>query len=218
MLVGQFTREKALAALPKPWQEQLGEFIGETNLNIGCAKNQLPGWHNLDMNPKVAPDIMCNLEETPLYAWNHEEAWFIKDNTYDCILASHVLEHIRNFVPLMADLHRILKPGGALIVISPYASSFDAFEDPHHVRFFTERSFLMLDKSVWETPGHAGSGATQGHEFKSWTFPRVSLVPYPEVLAELKDNGGTPDDLHHLARHQWNIIKELQVIMRAVKE
>jgi SAM-dependent methyltransferase len=41
------------------------------------------------------------------------------DNTFDCVVTSEVLEHIQNDVAAIAELHRVLKPGGTLGVTVP---------------------------------------------------------------------------------------------------
>jgi len=71
-------------------------------------------------------------EETPLP---------FEDDQFDAIIASHVLEHIRNLCPLMDELHRILKPDGVLRIWIPYYKHSAAFKDPTHVRYFTPSTF-----------------------------------------------------------------------------
>lgn len=41
------------------------------------------------------------------------------DNTFDTVVTSEVLEHIQNDVAAIAELHRVLKPGGTLGVTVP---------------------------------------------------------------------------------------------------
>ena len=48
-------------------------------------------------------------------------------------------------MPLMNELHRILKKNGVLEVWVPYFKDDNAFEDPTHVRYFGTRSFMYFD-------------------------------------------------------------------------
>src|SRR4030042_628845 len=70
----------------------------------------------------------------------------IQKNTFDKIVASQVLEHIVNFIPLMNELHRILKKDGILEVWVPYVRDYDhAFGDPTHVKYFDIKTFKYFD-------------------------------------------------------------------------
>lgn len=43
----------------------------------------------------------------------------IEDNTYDFLLASHVIEHLANPIKAVKEWSRIVKPGGSLLIIAP---------------------------------------------------------------------------------------------------
>ncbi|PRC42187.1 hypothetical protein C6A85_000000111790, partial [Mycobacterium sp. ITM-2017-0098] len=54
----------------------------------------------------------------------------IADNTFDCIICTHVLHMIYEFDKAIADLHRILRPGGVLLIAVPQVSmSSDYWSD-----------------------------------------------------------------------------------------
>lgn len=76
------------------------------------------------------------------------------DETFDIILCNHVLEHIPQFKLALAELHRVLKPGGLLVVGVPNEGCRLAqlrnsllqrsiLKTTDHVNFFTER---LLEK------------------------------------------------------------------------
>ncbi|MDZ7740893.1 MAG: methyltransferase domain-containing protein [Bacteroidota bacterium] len=53
------------------------------------------------------------------------------DNTFDVILCNHVLEHIEDDIKAMAELHRVLKPGGWAILQVPISYKIDkTYENP----------------------------------------------------------------------------------------
>jgi hypothetical protein len=70
------------------------------------------------------------------------------DASFDAILCSHVLEHVRDDRRAMAELHRILRPGGWALIQSPVDSARETtYEEPvddpaavfgqaDHVRFY----------------------------------------------------------------------------------
>jgi ubiquinone/menaquinone biosynthesis C-methylase UbiE len=66
----------------------------------------------------------------------------ISGETYDFVLASHVLEHVANPLRAVAEWRRVLAPGGVLLVIVPdKRSTFD------HLRPYTLFEHLEADFS-----------------------------------------------------------------------
>lgn len=96
-------------------------------LDIGCGDTkQVPGSVGLDSEPGPQVDCVADLEGRLPFA----------DDSFDNIFAVHVLEHIRDLLGLMRELHRILRPGGVLHVLSPHWRFVNAVADPTHVRYF----------------------------------------------------------------------------------
>jgi SAM-dependent methyltransferase len=96
-------------------------------------------WLNLDMHANPGVHIVHNLEDLPLP---------LPDNSVDFILASHVLEHLRNWKELMPELHRILKPRGCLHIKVPEGRCRAAIADPTHCNFFVPESWLHWDREI----------------------------------------------------------------------
>lgn len=109
-------------------------------LQIGCGHDKKMDYINLDSSSAVNPDIVWNLEKTPLP---------FKDKQFDEVLANHVLEHINNFIPLMHELHRITKKGGKIIIRTPFYSTWGQYNDPTHVRFFTPYTFNYFNTGTY---------------------------------------------------------------------
>ena len=73
------------------------------------------------------------------------------DNAFDYVTASDFVEHVARllyaptqrfpFVELMNEIHRVLKPGGVFLSITPAYPDVKAFQDPTHVNFITENTF-----------------------------------------------------------------------------
>jgi len=42
------------------------------------------------------------------------------ENTFDVVLCNHVLEHVRDDIKAMNEIHRVLKPGGFSILLVPF--------------------------------------------------------------------------------------------------
>lgn len=82
-------------------------------LNLGCGEDFREGYVNVDFHDHVNVDVQHNL--------NHFPYPFAADN-FDEVFASHILEHLDRPFDVMKELHRILKPGGTLIVKVPHFS------------------------------------------------------------------------------------------------
>ena len=109
----------------------------ERILDVGCGtcKHVEPGaiTIGIDIAPLPGVDVLCNIEY-PLP---------FKDDSFDKAHANGVMEHTHNFLPLMEELHRIVK--GSINIMVPYFASKDAFRDPTHCRFFTYETFDIFE-------------------------------------------------------------------------
>lgn len=76
----------------------------------------------MDLIPRVADTIVgdiCNCPE-------------IADESYDVVLSSDVLEHVKEPWNAAAECVRIAKPGGLLIHISPFSWRYHPFPDDYY--------------------------------------------------------------------------------------
>ena len=100
-------------------------------INLGCGRKYLEGYVNCDVVPSVRADRHFNLNTFP-YPFENDSA--------DEIFMDNVLEHLDEPLKIVEECHRILKKGGLLKIIVPYAKTDWALQDPTHKHFFTERS------------------------------------------------------------------------------
>lgn len=115
-----------------------------------------------------------------------------------CVFAPRVLHRVPDLVALMEQTHRVLMPGGYLIVVSPYASSDDAWEDPRTVRAFTEHTWVFF----------ASQGFLGAH---------LNLVPMPDLQLGADGLVGRQAELQVKKRFMRNVIQEMHVVLRKVE-
>jgi len=101
-------------------------------LQIGCGKNKNPNNIGLDINPISNADIIHDLNIFP---------YPFKDNEFDEILATSIIEHLDDIIAVMREIHRICKPGGVVKILVPFFASWTAFTDPTHKHCFGIHSF-----------------------------------------------------------------------------
>lgn len=96
-------------------------------VDLGCgATKQYPEAVGFDISPSPVVDTRADLAR-PLP---------VADASVDVVFAVHVLEHLIDFLPLVDECHRVLRPGGILHVLSPWWKHVNAVADPTHVRLF----------------------------------------------------------------------------------
>ena len=80
------------------------------------------------------------------------------DNRFDAITMSHVIEHVHQPLSLLQECHRILKPGGKLVVVTPNAESWghrlfkDAWvhlDPPRHLHLYSSKTLRKLVGKVY---------------------------------------------------------------------
>ncbi len=99
--------------------------------NFGCGyQNRGKGEIGLDPNIACKPDVCGDIQNLPF-----------KDELFDEIYSSHVLEHIPNIVKTLNECWRVLKPNGKFTVRVPLFPTIGSISDPTHVRYFIPATF-----------------------------------------------------------------------------
>lgn len=108
--------------------EKDAEERGLLKVDIGGGLYPRPGYVTIDQE---GADITCDLNDgIPL-----------PDNSVGVLNASHVLEHLRDPIKSMREIHRVLAHGGWAMIEVPSTDGRGAFQDPTHVSFWNEHSF-----------------------------------------------------------------------------
>lgn len=92
-------------------------------LDVGCGIKKFPGSTGIDRNTDTAADIIWDLDQFP---------WPVESNSFDEARLIHVIEHVGDVIATMEELHRILKPGGRIILETPHYTDFSSWCDPTH--------------------------------------------------------------------------------------
>ena len=111
----------------------------EFKLHLGCGVDYKEGYLNCDVSKEVNPDKVLDLEEKLPF----------RDSVVEEIIINHTLEHIKNFIPLMHELHRVSKSGAIIKIKVPFYTAWGQYNDPTHVRFFTPYTFDYFRKSIY---------------------------------------------------------------------
>jgi SAM-dependent methyltransferase len=135
-------------------------------LDLGCGDTtQYQANIGVDRRAAKAVAVIADLRQGLPFA----------DSTVDRIFTVHVLEHLPDYLPLLDECHRVLRPDGVLHVMAPWWRHVNAVADPTHLRFFD----VQTVKGICSRP----DGAPQ------WTPLHVSCDG-ASVLADLAPVNG----------------------------
>lgn len=101
-------------------------------LNLGCGSQAMAGFINVDAVKQDGVDVVHDLDIGP---------WPFEDGTASQIQAIDVFEHVAAPLVFMTEAHRVLEPGGMLVMKTPHYKCRDAYTDPTHRRFPTEHTW-----------------------------------------------------------------------------
>jgi SAM-dependent methyltransferase len=116
--------------LPNP--DEPKDFpLGRWNLYIGGAGRRVDGFVNLDLFPMPGVDVAADAHALPF-----------RDALFTRVECDAVLEHVRRPEQVMAEMRRVLAPGGYLHVVTPFCHPFHEY--PKDYRRFTPDGLAEL--------------------------------------------------------------------------
>lgn len=130
-------------------------------LDLGCGKkkHQIENAEvtGVDMDPESNADIIHDLNNLP---------WPFNDDEFDEVICQDILEHLEYLLPVMLEVKRISKNGSRIKIRTPHYSSYYAYNNPTHRRYFGyytfdyfhNRGFKIIEKKllfprIWRISG-----------------------------------------------------------------
>jgi len=149
---------------------------------------------NVDSVPGEGVNWVIDLDDKPD---------FCRDDAVDEFLLSHVLEHIRNPLPLMYACWRAAALDAKMTIRCPYGSSDDADEDPTHVRRMFLQSTGYFSQPYYWRADYGYRGDWQTDRIVLFVASQYAGVPYDDVMSKV--------------RMFRNVVREIVYELRAVK-
>ena len=134
-------RNEAIQIKTKELHNQYAQLLAEKDadekgllkIDLGGGLFPREGYTTIDQE---GGDITCDLNDgIPL-----------EDNSVGVINASHVIEHLKDPIKTMREIHRVLAHGGWAFIEVPSTEGNGAWCDPTHVSFWNEDSFPYYTK------------------------------------------------------------------------
>jgi predicted SAM-dependent methyltransferase len=131
-------------------------------LNVGCGQDIRKGWVNLDCHNRYGGvNVVYDLSKIAYYPFFklfdlkvEKPSMPFKDNSFDYILCSHVLEDFPDPLPFMEEFIRLTKPKGLIEIRTPNET---------HVwcNLYHKRGFSLTAWQVYMKQDNYSSGAQE---------------------------------------------------------
>ena len=142
---------------------EIGAGSGEHLLYEKLSMEQQQGYCALDFRDNMCRQIHERFPNVHVVAADCQKPLPFPDNSFDRVLAIHVLEHLPDLPAAIREVHRVCKPTGRLIVLIPCEGGFAygiarrisaqrLFEKRYHqsYRWWVEREHINLPNEVIE--------------------------------------------------------------------
>ena len=114
------------------------DFMEGNLLDLGCGNKPYSKIYNEFCDTSIGCDVPFSLHknakvEVQCYAEDIDRHF--EPDFFDCVLCTEVLEHTVNDRKVIENIRKILKPGGTLIISTPF--TYVLHEAPHDYRRYT---------------------------------------------------------------------------------
>lgn len=179
-------------------------------LNIGSGLKRYEGFLNVDVDPRMNPDVVVDLNKGFLPFDN---------DSVDEIIAHHILEHIgENFLLLMQEIYRVCKDGAIIDIEVPHHRHENYFGDPTHVRPITVEMLKKFSKKYndWHISVYnsfIGFGNSLNVDFEIVDYDYIICEPYAQLARE-----GKLEELSAIAQRFNNVYSDLKIKLMVIKD
>ena len=157
-------------------------------LELGCGMGHLLSWlgssyqvYGADINPWALSQAKRNVPQGNFVLLSGDATYTFPTATFDILIAKHVVEHLRQPERAIAEMSRVLKLGGLLILATPNLDSpmrrrkkgeWIGYKDPTHISMKSPQEWLVALKQHGLLPRRVFSDGF-------WDAPYVAHVPTP---------------------------------------
>ena len=162
--------------------ERDADLKGLLKVDVGGGLFPKPGYMTIDQE---GADITCDLNEgIPL-----------PDNSVGVINASHIIEHLKDPIKTMREIHRVLAHGGWVFIEVPSTDGRGAWQDPTHVSFWNEHSFWYY--TDWTKAQYIRNKDIRFQTYRLDTWEMAPHIPVVSAwMVVIKDKQRLPGELN----------------------
>ena len=163
---GRVSTREMKRATARQYLSEIQRYVGEAGgrlLEIGCGDGDFlveaegVGFHvtGVEYAPAACDQARARLQRGEIICGELEKAG-LDDAQFDLCVLSDVIEHVRDPLAFLREIHRLLKPGGAIFIATPSLASWSAkllkrnwmeFK-PEHLTYFEPKT---LETALFRT-------------------------------------------------------------------
>ncbi len=157
-------------------------------LELGCGMGHLLSWltgryrvFGCDINPWALDQACHNVPGGHFVLLSGDEPYTFPTAAFDIVIAKHVVEHLHHPEQAIAEMSRVLKTGGLLILVTPNLSSpmrkrkqahWIGYQDPTHISLKLPGDWLADLRLNRLIPRKVFSDGF-------WDAPYIPIIPTP---------------------------------------
>jgi 2-polyprenyl-3-methyl-5-hydroxy-6-metoxy-1,4-benzoquinol methylase len=134
------------------------DYIQGDVLEVGCGEGRGVGtlikkaktFTAVDKIEPVIQDLKNRFPEGKFIAMNIPPLGGLADNSFDCIVSFQVIEHIKDDVLFLKEIHRVLKPGGIALLTTPNIR-MSLSRNPWHIREYLPEQLQKLAAGIFRS-------------------------------------------------------------------
>jgi 2-polyprenyl-3-methyl-5-hydroxy-6-metoxy-1,4-benzoquinol methylase len=131
-------------------------YVGGDVLEVGCGEGRgleliLPKSKTFTAIDKIAPvidELQKKFPHCTFKSMNIPPFGGLADNTYDSVISFQVIEHIKNDDLFLAEIQRVLKPGGIALLTTPNRK-MSLSRNPWHIREYLPKELETLARKYF---------------------------------------------------------------------
>jgi len=146
-------------------------------LEIGCGTgrglqtlvNTADHYTGIDKYKTLTDELKAEYPQADFKAMHIPPLKGIEDNSFDTVVSFQVIEHIKDDITFLKEIHRVLKPGGKAIISTPN-KKMTLTRNPWHVREYFAPELEKICKSIFlkvEANGIAGNDKVMEYHEKN---------------------------------------------------
>jgi predicted SAM-dependent methyltransferase len=168
-------------------------------LDIGCGLRKRDGFLGIDKVPNIGADYVLDVTRDRLP---------FDDSTVEEIYCGHLVEHLIDFIPFMNECYRVLKPEGRMTILAPYYTAIQATQDPTHVRYINENTFLYFTDYYLREHKTFDNGVKCRFSIESTSYTYINMWGKPWIPMKMREWAR-----HHL----FNVVVDITVVLKTIK-